>query len=90
MSPEEKEMLEAVEELNQIFFDVENDTANTWGLLLTGSFQAVMLNEEILWHSENDTREYREATDDYEPFLPFIKRIFNEYVDGLTKFKFKI
>ncbi len=90
MSDEEKEMLKVVEELNQDFYEVDNNTVHTFGLLLTGSFQAVLFNEDILWHSENDTREYREATDDYEPFLPFIKRIFNEYVEDLNKFKFKI
>lgn len=41
--------------------------------------------EIILWNSEDDNREYREETDDYEPLEDYILREFSKITGSLFK-----
>lgn len=41
----------------------------------------------LLWNSEMEVGEWVEEKNDYEPFEPFIRRVFNEYLDKMHTLK---
>jgi hypothetical protein len=41
----------------------------------------------LLWNSEMEVREWVKEKNDYEPFEPFIKRVYNEYLDKMHTLK---
>lgn len=89
------QILQAVEKLNQNLWDrfEDNNQVDSFYYITSGLVDSVFFNDECLWCSENDDRERIEGVDNrsgqYEEFLPFIKKKFNEYVDRITKFKFE-
>lgn len=51
--------------------------------------QLILLNEEVIWSSENDSREWvdtaNDESGDYECWESFISRILSEKIDNLIK-----
>ena len=45
---------------------------------------------KVLWSTIKEASEFNEDENDYEPLVPFIKREFNKWVDGLNSLKFEI
>lgn len=85
----ELDLEEVVLDLNYQLFDNTRDTEHNFSLSTTGYAQIISFDDQILWSSEDDTREWIDEEDDYEPFLPFIKRVWNEYIEKLQTFKLK-
>jgi len=77
-----------VSELNQELYDRFGEVESAFMYSTNGYAEVVSFNESVIWCSEMDDREFNEEKNGYEPFEPFIKRQFNEYVDKLSKLKF--
>lgn len=80
--------LEVIYELNQELYDKHGDLENQFFYTANGYIDVIGFGDFILWHSEDDTREWIEEKNDYEPFKPFIKKLFNDYIDDLYSLKF--
>lgn len=85
---ERLDYIEIVRELNVELYEIHNEEYQSFSYMSNGYYDAVYFEEHVLWDSENDNREFIEETNDYEPFLPFIKREFNNWVDKLNSLKF--
>lgn len=79
---------EIIDELNEYIFSIEENSVRAFSYMTNGYSDAILFGEEIIWDSENDDREFIEELNDYEDFLPFIKRQFNNYINNIEKFKF--
>jgi len=66
----------------------ENERQFAWST--NGYVDVILFDETVLWDSENDSRAFNEEENDYGPFVPHIKRLFNNWVDGLNSLKFEI
>ena len=66
----------------------ENERQFTWST--NGYVDVILFDETVLWDSENDNRAFNEEENDYEPFVPYIKHLFNRWVGGLNSLKFEI
>lgn len=76
---------DVISELNGELFEKFGDTEMDFGYTTNGYVDVVTFDDVVLWHSENDDREFDEEKNDWEPFEPFIKRKFNEWVTKLNK-----
>ncbi len=87
-----KDLHELVESLNhdiQTTLDPEGTKGcgHAFWVRSAGNVVAVYFNDEWLWDSENDEREY--VNDRFkEPLERFVKRQFNSYLDDLTMLRF--
>ncbi len=43
-------------------------------LLCNGSTRSILLNDIVLWRDDEDTREFNEETNSYEPLKEFIEK----------------
>jgi hypothetical protein len=76
-------------DLNCELFEKFDDTQELkFGYSTDGTVEVIEFGTNVLWCSENDDREFDEGTNEYEPFKPFIKRKFNEWIDKLYLLKF--
>jgi len=66
----------------------ENERQFTWST--DGYEDFIAFEGKVLWNTINEDREFNEEENDYEPLVPFIKREFNKWVDGLNSLKFEI
>jgi len=80
--------LKAVNNLNEELYERSGETEATFIYWTNGFVDCIKFGELWLWDSENDDRDWIEDKNDYEPFEPFIKRMFNEEVEKLHKLKF--
>lgn len=78
-----------VGELNDLLYKSHGETEHSFSWTTTDFVDIISFDEYQLWNSENDSRIWMEAERDYEPFLPFIKREFNNYVTKLSLMRFK-
>lgn len=92
MSKKKENYLNIVQELNQLIFDQSEKLAEVYCFIYhtNGYLHSITFNEEIIWNSENDEREYIELIDEYEDLLPFIKRQFANMINDLNKLQFKL
>ena len=79
--------LEIVEQLNQELYDKHKEDYYYFTFRSSGYVDSIWFNDECLWDSENNEREFIEKDNDYEPLLPFVKKKFNEYIKELSKLK---
>lgn len=79
--------LEVINELNEELFE-KHGADSEFEYRTNGSYDAICFRDVIIWDSENDGREFIEEEDNYEPFIPYIKREFNKYIKDLSKLKF--
>ncbi len=89
-----KEVLEAVENINQEIYDFfEEKYGETFPILelRTDGFAFVItfMENYPLWTSEDDEREYNEAKDEYEPFESYLRRKTQEMIDKISNIKIK-
>jgi hypothetical protein len=81
MNIEINDLVEAVDELNDLlpitseqFFTIEY--SSYWVAVSFGDIQ--------LWCSENDDREFDEDKNEYEPFMPYLKKQLNNKIEELN------
>jgi len=82
------EYLDTVIKLNEELFDKQEELESQFFYSTDGNVDMVGFGDKVLWCSENDNRYFDEQLDNYEPFLPFIKLMFNEWVNNLHNLKF--
>jgi len=80
--------IQIVQELNAELYEKFGETEMGFGYMTSGFYDMITFGEFIIWDGENDDREFNEETGKYEPFLPFIKNVFNEWVNKLNSLKF--
>ena len=80
-------LIEVVEELNQELFDKKKETNHQFYFMTNGYIDYILFDREVIWNSEDDGREFREETNDYEPMLPFIKKQFKIYAKEVNNLK---
>ncbi len=78
---------ELVRELNTELYERFGEVEKGFEYSTTGFVDAISFDGVLLWNSENEARKWIEENNDYEPFEPFIKRIFNEYLDKMHALK---
>lgn len=83
------EYLETIENLNAELFDEFKEPLYEFEYSTNGYCHIISFNGTQLWSSELDDREWIEEKNDYEPFEPYIRRVFNEYADRIYSLKFK-
>ena len=79
---------EIINELNEELYDKAGETDRDFSYSTNGYIDIISFGEIQIWNSEIDDREWIEEKNDYEPFKPFIKRVFNEELDKLARLKF--
>ena len=82
------EYLETINELNAELYDKVGETEDYFSYSTNGFVDIISFGDKILWNSEMDNRTFNEETDNYEPLTPYIKKIFNKWVDSLQTFRF--
>lgn len=80
--------IELVRELNSELYEKFGEVEKSFEYSTDGFCETISFNQVLLWHSDMDEREYIEDKNEYEPFEPFIKRMFNKYAYGINLMKF--
>ena len=80
--------VEIINELNQELYENAGEVGRDFSYSTNGYVDIVNFGEIMIWNSEMDERGWNEDRDDYEPFKPFIKRMYNQEVEKLSLFKF--
>ena len=80
--------LEIINELNQELYEKVGEIGRDFNYSTNGYVDIVNFGEIMIWSSEMDEREWEWMNDDYEPFKPFIKRMYNQEIEKLQLFKF--
>lgn len=80
---------EVVSDLNQELYDRFKETELGFSYCTNGYVDIIMFGEYMLWNSEMDDRAFDESANEYEPFEPYIKRLFNEWADRVYSLKFQ-
>ena len=91
MNAKQKEQLgfiETANDLNQEIYEKHGETEDKFYYSTDGYVDVFGFGDIMLWNSEMEVREWIEEKNDYEPFEPFIRRIFNEYLDKMHTLKF--
>jgi len=78
--------IKIVEELNAELFE-KGEQELSFSYETNGFCDIIKFQREILWDSENDEREWLEEKNQYEPFKPFIKKVFNDWIERIESFK---
>ena len=89
-----KEILNAVESINQDIYEFfEEKYGETFPILelQTDGFSTIItfMGNYQLWSDDNDEREYIEATDEYEPIEPYLRKKTQEMIDKIGNIKIK-
>lgn len=85
----QEECLQVVDKLNEYVWSIlGEESIHGFSYNTDGFVQQILFDEQILWDSENEPREWVEINSDYESLEKFIKSMFNEYVRDLYKLKF--
>ena len=82
------EFLETVNELNYELIDKFGEVEEQFFYTTTGIIDIVGFGDIMLWNSEKDDRKFDEEVNNYEPFTPFLKRLFNGYIDRMQTYRF--
>ena len=78
---------ELVRELNTELYERFGEVEKGFEYLTTGFVDAISFDGVLLWNSDMEVREKKKKKNDYEPFEPFIKRVFNDYLDKMHTLK---
>ena len=54
-----------------------------------GNIDIISFDNKVLWCSETDERQWIEENNDYEPLMPHIKKLYNDWVNQLKVFSFE-
>lgn len=85
--------LKIINELNQELYEkvnneIERLEGRDFNYSTNGCIDIINFGEIMIWNSGIDERKWIEKNNDYEPFKPFIKRIYNKEIEKLQLFKF--
>jgi hypothetical protein len=80
--------IEIINELNAELFEKFGEIGCDFTYETNSYVNFIKFNDSIIWCSSWDSREFIEEINDFEPLLPHIKKLFNEYVDKLVSMKF--
>jgi len=83
------EIIEIVEELNSHIYDIDCTPEHSFSWCTNGYFSVIMFDDYVIWSSEDDARKLHDNGNDREPLDTCIKRLFNEYLEDINRFKFK-
>jgi hypothetical protein len=82
------DFVEVVETLNEIMFENNPKLLDSFSDMFeystNGFWECIKFGNNIIWDSENDTREIDPETNNFEPFLPYIKKQFNEWAKSIN------
>lgn len=78
---------EIVRELNVELYEKFDEVEKYFEYSTNGFVDTISFEGVLLWNSEMGVREWIEENNDYEPFEPFIRRIFNEYLSKMSRIK---
>jgi len=82
------ECLNTVNELNSELYEKFEECEELFYYSTNGNIDIIGFGDTMLWNSEDDGREFNEEINDYEPLTPFIKKLFNQYIDRISLFHF--
>lgn len=80
--------IKLIGELNQELFDKVGETDRDFNYSTNGYIDVISFGELTIWCSEDSERIWDEDEKVYEPFKPFIKRMYRNEIDKLSKFVF--
>lgn len=80
-----QDFITIINELNDDFQDELTNSQHSFNYSSNGYEDIISFNDQLLWDSENDDREFIEETNEYVPLLPHLKNKFNNYVNELNK-----
>ena len=84
---EAEDYIKVVENLNEeLFSKGEEDVCFSY--ITNTHWDAIQFADITIWDSEHCERKWIEEENRYELFEPFIKRVFNKFVEDLHKLKF--
>ena len=78
---------EIVRELNVELYEKFDEVEKYFEYSTNGFVDTISFEGVLLWNSEMDVREWIEENNDYEPFELFIRRIFNEHLNKMSRLK---
>ena len=84
----DNDYIEIVRELNTELYERFGEFEHNFSYATNGFVDCITFNDHLIWDSENDEREWLDDKNEYEPFIPFLKRVFNEYADSIMELKF--
>jgi len=87
---ERTEIREAVDTLNWAVYGVDGKSPDAFFTVENEMVTAVLFNDEVLWNSEGDDRRFDKDLNRYEPFLPFIRAKFQDYVGRVSRYNVQI
>jgi hypothetical protein len=80
--------LEIINELNEELYENVDELDRDFNYCTNGAVHIVNFGEIMIWNSEMNEREWIEEKNDYEPFKPFIRRMYNQEIEKLQLYKF--
>ena len=80
--------LEIINDLNEELYNKVGETGRNFSFSTNGYENIISFGEVMIWSSEMDEREWIHENNDYEPFKPFIKRMYNQEIQKLNLFIF--
>ena len=79
--------IKIIEELNAELDDRFGEVEFGFEYSTNGYVDIISFNSAPLWNSELDDREWIEEKNEYEPFEPYIRKVFNNYIDKMYLLK---
>lgn len=77
-----------IENLNNELYEKFNETGSSFGYSTNGYAHLIFFDQNVLWSSDNDEREWIEEINDKESLEPHIKKLFNMLADKIYRLKF--
>lgn len=85
----EENYVEIIENLNVEIYN-KRECEKVFKYTTNGYVHIILFEDNFLWCSEMDDREWDETTGEYkESLISHIKTLYNEWVNSLVKLKFK-
>jgi hypothetical protein len=79
--------IKIIEELNAELYDRFGEEEFGFEYSTNGYIDTISFNSVPLWNSELDDREWMEEKNEHEPFEPYIRKVFNNYIDKMYLLK---
>jgi hypothetical protein len=78
---------ETVRSLNAELSDKFHEDYRGFSYVTNGYYDIIKFDDEYLWNSDDDERQWIETKGDYEDLETFIRKQFKKYVKELNKLK---
>lgn len=83
---EQLNFIRIASELNQEMYERHGELEEHFFYTTDGYNDVFGFGDKILWDSMNDDRIYQEDINDYEPFKPYILRVFNLWIKEVSEY----